>query len=155
MNFDKTIKIAWEGLMMNKVRSFLTTLGVIIGVAAVIIMLAVSAGAEAAIADQINELGANLIMITPAFQRAGPGPSGQPTSMQYESLEVIESSITGISGISAEQNTTQNIKGPVTLESVSVVGTTPGFTTVREYDVGSGRFISDEDTDRSCCGTLR
>ena len=46
MNFEKTLSIAWEGLMMNKVRSFLTTLGVIIGVAAVIIMLAVSAVAN-------------------------------------------------------------------------------------------------------------
>ena len=149
MNVEKTLKIAWEGLMMNKVRSFLTTLGVIIGVAAVIIMLSVSAGAEAEIADQINELGANLIMIMPNFQRAGPGASGQPPSMQYEHLEVIESSVTGINGISAEQETTQIIQGPVTLESVSVVGTTSGFSAVREYDVGSGRFITIEDTDRS------
>ena len=47
MNFGRTLKIAWEGLTLNKVRSFLTTLGVIIGVAAVIVMMAVSAGAEA------------------------------------------------------------------------------------------------------------
>ena len=51
--------------MLNKLRSFLTTLGIIIGVAAVIIMLAVSAGAEAEIEDQISGLGANLIMVTP------------------------------------------------------------------------------------------
>ena len=68
MTFSKTLKVAWEGLMMNKARSLLTTLGVIIGVAAVIVMLAVSAGAEAEIADQINELGANLIMIMPSFR---------------------------------------------------------------------------------------
>ena len=64
MNLSKILKTAWEGLMLNKVRSFLTTLGVIIGVASVIIMLAVSSGAEAAIADQINELGANLIIVS-------------------------------------------------------------------------------------------
>ena len=87
MNFQKTLKIAWEGLMMNKVRSFLTTLGVIIGVAAVIIMLAVSAGAEAEIADQINELGANLIMIMPAFQRAGPGAGGVPVMALVRSTQ--------------------------------------------------------------------
>jgi putative ABC transport system permease protein len=51
MSFGETLNVAWEGLRLNKIRSFLTTLGVIIGVAAVIIMLAVSAGAEAAIAD--------------------------------------------------------------------------------------------------------
>ena len=154
MNFEKTLKVAWEGLMMNKVRSFLTTLGVIIGVAAVIIMLAVSAGAEAEIADQINELGANLIMIMPNFQRMGPGAGGggmgqQMPRLTFDHLAVIETSITGIIGVSAEQNTTQNIKGPVTLDSVSVVGTTPGLMAVRDYTVSMGRFITDEDTDRA------
>ena len=65
MNLKETLSVAWEGLMLNKVRSFLTTLGVIIGVASVIVMLAVSAGAEAAIAEQINALGANLIIVSP------------------------------------------------------------------------------------------
>ena len=60
MKLSEMWKTAWEPpCTLNKVRSFLTTLGVIIGAASVIIMLAVSAGAEAAIADQINGLGAN------------------------------------------------------------------------------------------------
>ncbi|UCC62290.1 MAG: ABC transporter permease, partial [Anaerolineae bacterium] len=74
MSLWRTFKVAWEGLALNKARSFLTTLGVIIGVAAVIVMLAVSAGAEAEIADQINSLGANLIMVMPSFPRGGFGP---------------------------------------------------------------------------------
>ena len=150
MNFEKTLKVAWEGLLMNKVRSFLTTLGVIIGVAAVIIMLAVSAGAEAEIADQINELGANLIMIMPSMQRGGPGAgAGSSASLTYEHLPVIEESIEGINGVSAEQRTSQTVKGPVTLESISIIGTTSGLTAVRDYEVASGRFITGEDTDRS------
>ena len=64
MTLANTFGIAWQGIMLNKLRSFLTTLGIIIGVAAVIIMLAVSAGAEAEIEDQISGLGANLIMVT-------------------------------------------------------------------------------------------
>ena len=67
MNPRRTFQVSKEGLSLSKVRSFLTTLGIIIGVAAVIIMLAVSAGAEAEIADQINALGTNLIMVTPAM----------------------------------------------------------------------------------------
>ena len=92
MNFAKTLKIAWEGLTLNKARSFLTTLGVIIGVAAVIVMMAVSAGAEAEIADQINALGANLIMVMPSFQRGRPGGGGgarMPPMLTYEHLPVI------------------------------------------------------------------
>ncbi|HOT90147.1 MAG TPA: ABC transporter permease [Anaerolineae bacterium] len=150
MSFAKTLKVAWEGLMMNKVRSFLTTLGVIIGVAAVIIMLAVSAGAEADIADQINALGANLIMVMPAFQRAGPGMGGgNMARLTYADLVTIRDNITGINGVSAEQNTTQDVKGgDATLSDISIVGTTSGFVNVHDYRVAQGRFITDQDNDR-------
>jgi len=151
MTFSKTLKVAWEGLMMNKARSLLTMLGVIIGVAAVIVMLAVSAGAEAEIADQINELGANLIMIMPSFSRAGFGPgAAQPPSLVYDDLTELEQSLTGINGVSAEQSSTQDVSGGSgTLTDVSIVGTTPGFTAVREYNVAVGRFILDIDSDRT------
>jgi putative ABC transport system permease protein len=151
MNLWGTIKVAWEGLTLNKVRSFLTTLGVIIGVAAVIVMLAVSAGAEAEVADQINSLGANLIMIMPAFSRGRPGAeSRSPPSLTYDDIPVIAANVTGIDGVSAERNTMQDVKvGNVTLEDISIVGTTPGFVNVRDYGLGEGRFITDEDNDRA------
>jgi putative ABC transport system permease protein len=151
MTFGRTLKIAWEGLTLNKVRSFLTTLGVIIGVAAVIVMMAVSAGAEAEIADQINALGANLIMVMPSFQRGRPGlDRGMPAMLTYEDLPVLARELTGINGVSAEQNTQQEIRGRDTsLEEISVVGTTTGFPAVRDYPVAQGRFISDEDNDRA------
>jgi putative ABC transport system permease protein len=151
MNTAQTLKIAWEGLTLNKVRSFLTTLGVIIGVAAVIVMLAISAGAEAEIADQINALGANLVMIMPNFQRGGFGPgSGKPPELPYDDLAAIEANVTGINGVSAEQSTTQDVKaGNTTLEGISVVGTTSGYPDVRDYQVSSGRFLTDEDNDRT------
>jgi len=151
MTTFQTLKIAWEGLTLNKVRSFLTTLGVIIGVAAVIVMLAISAGAEAEVADQINALGANLIMIMPAFGRGGFGPgTGMPASLQYDDLAKIEENVTGISGVSAQQDTTQDVKaGNTTLTDISVVGTTSGFIAVHEYAVAEGRFINGEDNDRA------
>ena len=150
MNFVQTLKIAWEGLTLNKVRSFLTTLGVIIGVAAVIVMMAVSAGAEAEIADQINALGANLIMVMPSFQRGGFGRGrGEPPMLTYEHLWMITDRVVGIDGASAERNTNQDVKGSATLEGISVVGTTPGFPAVRDYELGEGRFITDEDNDRA------
>jgi len=148
MKVKQALRIAWEGLTLNKVRSFLTTLGVIIGVAAVIVMLAVSAGAEAEVADQINTLGANLIMIMPSFQRAGPGVGGSSPSLTYDDLATIEANVTGISGVSAEQSTTQDVKaGTTTLTDISIIGTTPGFTSVREYALAEGRFLTDEDND--------
>ncbi|MBI5933441.1 MAG: ABC transporter permease [Chloroflexi bacterium] len=143
MKFRKIFRSAWEGLMLNKVRSFLTTLGVIIGVASVIVMLAVSAGAEASIADQINALGANLIIVSP--MRGVPGAS---RTLLLEDAYAIEEQVVGITGISAEQNPApQNIRaGGVTLEAIAMVGTTAGFPDVRDYAVAEGRyFTADED----------
>ena len=151
MNLKRTFQVAWEGLTLNKVRSLLTTLGVIIGVAAVIIMMAVSSGAEAEIADQINSLGANLLMVMPNVSRGGFGPgAGESSELTFDDIAAIEAQVQGVNGVSAEQSTTEDIEaGKVTLTDISVVGTTAGFTSVRDYDVAQGRFLTDEDNDRS------
>jgi putative ABC transport system permease protein len=142
------LKVAWEGLTLNKGRSFLTTLGVIIGVAAVIVMMAISAGAEAEIADQINALGANLIAVMPSFTQGGVAGGDRPTLAYPDDLEAIEQNVEGVNGVSAEQSTTQEVEGGGnTLSDISVVGTTAGFTAVREYGVALGRFITDEDNE--------
>ncbi len=163
MSIGNTFKTAWEGIMLNKLRSFLTTLGIIIGVAAVIIMLAVSAGAEAEIADQINGLGANLLMVTPfrAFggvrgaggggpggAGGGPGGPGGNTNFVYEDVAAIEKGIDGVAGVSVEQNTSQDVRwNSTTLTGVSIVGTTQDFLTVRDYRVATGRFFNAAETD--------
>jgi putative ABC transport system permease protein len=72
MRLSEIFRISWEAILKNKVRSLLTMLGIIIGVAAVIIMIAVSTGTEATISDQIKSLGSNLIFITTSFSRNGP-----------------------------------------------------------------------------------
>ena len=150
MSLWRTFKVAWEGLTLNKVRSFLTTLGVIIGVGAVIAMMAISAGAEAEIADQINTLGANLITVMPGFTTGGFGRgAGGSSGLAYDDIAAIAQNVTGINGVSAEQSTTQKIKaGSTTLESIPVVGTTAGFPDVRDYRVAEGRFLTDEDNDQ-------
>lgn len=152
MSLLRTFKLAWEGLALNKGRSFLTTLGVIIGVAAVIVMLAVSAGAEAEIADRINTLGTNLIMVSPAFSRGGFGPRAQNSgvNLTYDDVEAIARNVTGINGVSADQQTSQSVKfGTTSLTDVEVVGTTSGFPQVRDLRVAMGRFLSDEDNERT------
>lgn len=145
MKPKKILRSAWEGLMLNKVRSFLTTLGVIIGVASVIIMLAVSAGTEAAIADQINALGANLIIVSPAR-----GVPGAARTLLFEDATAIGEQVVGITGISAEQAPpAQTIKANnITLEAIAVIGTTAEFPDVRDYLVASGRYFDASEDDR-------
>lgn len=145
MKFQKILRIAWEGLMLNKIRSFLTTLGVIIGVASVIIMMAVSAGAEAAIAEQINALGANLLIVSP--MRGVPGAA---RTLLYEDALAIAEQVIGIDGVSAEQAPApQTVKANgVTLESLAIIGTTADFPAVRDYPLAEGTYFSESDNDR-------
>lgn len=151
MNIGEVIKIAWKSLMSNKLRSVLTMLGVIIGVAAVIIMVAISAGTEAAIADQINGLGSNLLFINQAMTRGGPnqGPQNQKGGLVYSDVDAIREQVVGVAGVSVEQRTSVTLKvGNTTLDSISVIGTTPDYTTVRNVEIGNGRFITEEDNER-------
>ena len=144
MRPSEIVGAAWEGLFANKVRSFLTTLGIIIGVAAVIVMLSVSAGTEAAIAKQISSLGANLVIVSPPR-----GVPGAARSLTYDDVRAIAESVKGVSGIAAEQTPpVQTVRaGSVTLESIAVVGTTPDFPAVRDTPLAEGRFFSDADLD--------
>ncbi|MDP1545938.1 MAG: ABC transporter permease [Anaerolineales bacterium] len=145
MKFQKILRIAWEGLMLNKVRSFLTTLGVIIGVASVIVMMSISAGAEAAIAEQINSLGANLLIVSP--MRGVPGAA---RTLLYEDALAIPEQVIGISGVSAEQAPApQTVKASgITLESIAIVGTTADFPAVRDYPVAEGVYFTEQENDR-------
>ncbi len=145
MKPQKILRSAWEGLMLNKVRSFLTTLGVIIGVASVIIMLAISAGTEAAIAEQINALGANLIIVSPAR-----GIPGAARTMLIDDAYAIAEQVVGITGFSAEQAPpplTVKANG-TSLDSIAAIGTTADFPEVRDYAVASGRYFDISEDER-------
>jgi putative ABC transport system permease protein len=145
MNLSEPIRIAWEGINSNKVRSLLTMLGIIIGVAAVIVMIAVSAGAEATIADQINSLGANLIIIT-----AKRGQPGAARTLVYDDAEAIAEEVKGIAGVASEQATsTLVVKAGRSSIETTVLGTTPDFPTVRDVPIEDGRFFSQAEVDRA------
>ena len=145
MTIVESVGLAREGLLANKLRSLLTALGIIIGVAAVIIMLAVSAGTEAAIAAQINSLGANLVIVSPAR-----GIPGAARTMLYDDYVAIAETVKGIDGAAAEQSPpAQTLRaGTVTLEDIPVLGTTPDYPFVRDAPVDQGRFFDDKDVDR-------
>ncbi|NLX36482.1 MAG: FtsX-like permease family protein [Chloroflexi bacterium] len=149
MKLSETLAVAWEGLLTNKLRALLTMLGVIIGVAAVIIMMAVSAGTEATIAEQINSLGANLIFVNSAMMRMTPGQP-QQGGLVYDDAEAIVDSVATVAGFAVEQQTSATVKyGNVSLDSITLLGTTPDFPSVRDVAVASGRFVNQTDLDRT------
>jgi putative ABC transport system permease protein len=155
MSLWQTLRVAWEGIAVNKVRSFLTMLGIIIGVSAVIIMMAVSAGTEATIADRISGLGSNLIMVQRGFGgtvRMGVGPEGARGTSQglsYEDALAIREQVSGISGVVAEQMAAdQVVRADSATIQTTVIGAMPDFPQVRGVALADGRFFSQEDLDR-------
>jgi putative ABC transport system permease protein len=148
MKLSEAARIAWEAILKNKVRSFLTMLGIIIGVAAVIIMVAISAGTEATIQEQITSLGSNLIFVQGSMQRGGPGqaPSG---GLVFDDAAAIQDGVSGVTSVVVEQNSSENVKfGDVTLADISILGTTSGFPSVRDMDIADGRYFTDKEIER-------
>ena len=143
MSFRRTLGTAFSSLINNKLRSFLTTLGIIIGVAAVIVMVAVSAGAEAVIAEQINSLGANLIIVS-----AARGTPGAAKTLVYDDAVAIRDEIGGITGVASEQApAAQTVKAGNLIFEAEVLGTTVDFPIVRDAPISDGRFFNDSEID--------
>jgi putative ABC transport system permease protein len=148
MRPSEAVRIAWEAILKNKVRSFLTMLGIIIGVAAVIIMIAISAGTEATIQEQITSLGSNLIFVQGAMVRGGPGQTPQG-GLVFDDAAAIQDGIDGVKSVVVEQYSSENVKaGDVTLEDVELLGTTTGFPSVRDMEIEAGRYFTEEEIDR-------
>jgi putative ABC transport system permease protein len=149
MNYHEIIRVSWKSIASNKSRSLLTMLGVIIGVAAVIVMISVSAGTEATIAESIQGLGSNLVFIRSAMTRGGPGQPNQG-GLKFDDVAAIRSSIDGINGVTVEQQSSETVKyGNVTLESITIVGSTPDYADVRDLEIDTGRMFNDQEQDRA------
>jgi putative ABC transport system permease protein len=146
----EVIRIAWEAIIKNKVRSFLTMLGIIIGVAAVIIMVAISAGTEATISEQITSLGSNLLFVQSSFSRGGPpGAGGNSGGLVFDDAAAIAEGVANVKAVIVEQQSSQTVKaGSVALEDVLILGSTADFPSVRDMEVAQGRYFNDTDVDR-------
>ena len=144
--------VAWESIYRNKTRSLLTMLGIIIGVAAVIIMIGISAGTEAAIEEEITGLGTNLVFVNSTFSRggSGSGSSGVSGGLVYDDGFAIADEVEGVAGVTIEQGAISTIKaGGVVLEDVSILGTTPDFPSVRDIEMDDGRYFKQQEVDQS------
>jgi putative ABC transport system permease protein len=150
MNLGEQIKTAWKSLLSNKLRSLLTMLGVIIGVAAVIVMISISAGTEATISEAINGLGSNLVFISGSMSFGGPGARMQPQGgLVYDDMTAIKEKINNIAGVTVEQSTSATVEfNGTALEEITVVGSTPDYPTVRDMKVAKGRFYNSRELDR-------
>ena len=141
MNFAATLRIALLALRINKMRSALTMLGIIIGVAAVIVMIAVGNGAQARVEEQIKSLGSNIIMVMSGSRTSGGarGGSGSQQTIYEEDAYALNREIDEIQAAAPTlRGTGQVIVGNANW-STSFYGTTPEYLDVREWPIIEGR----------------
>lgn len=145
MRFFETFRISFRSLGANKLRAGLTMLGVIIGVAAVIALLAVGQGASAAITQQVQGIGSNLLFIFPgSFQQNGVRSAvGSATTLTLEDANALLDSTCcpDVARVAPVFQANVQVVAGGNNTNTSVTGTTPDFQQVRNFYVGQGRFV--------------
>ena len=137
--------LALRELRRNVMRSFLTMLGIIIGVASVIILVTLGGGATKQVTDQISSLGSNLMMIAPG-KRMGPGQGGSSTPFKLADAEAIEREITALRAVApASSSAVTAIVGNENWSS-TVTGTTEAYFDVLNRRINEGRIFSQSET---------
>lgn len=147
MNGTNLFKIALRALANNKLRAFLTMLGIIIGVASVIAMLAIGQGSKKSIRQQISEMGSNMIMIHPGAEMRG-GVRQDPSAMQtlkLENYDKLREECTYLSGISPNVSSSGQLVAGANNYPSSVSGVSTDYLTIRQLTVEQGEMFTDND----------
>ncbi|RAP75134.1 ABC transporter permease [Paenibacillus montanisoli] len=139
MNVGQAFKMAAKSILANKMRSLLTMLGIIIGVAAVIALVGVGQGTTKQVTDQVQSLGTNLLTVNITGR-------GSQTTIDYKEAEEITDK-EDIEFAAPINQSNATVKNGSESTSVSVVGTTEDYLDVKEYDVAAGRFVAQIDLD--------
>ena len=147
MLFTESVRIAVNALFANKMRSLLTMLGIIIGVGAVIAMVAVGMGVTQRVTDSIASLGSNMLIIRPGASMSGGlrGAAGSRTTLKYEDATAIKKKIKDIDYVSPTvQKNYQVVYGNQNWNT-SVTGVTQEYMSIRDLRVMTGSFITEDD----------
>lgn len=144
MNLIIAIKIAIRSLVGNKVRSFLATLGIIIGVASVILMLGLGEGAKVKVTEEIKSFGTNLLVLRPGKKGLHGVRTTEAESLTSEDAEAI-AKIPFVKNVAPQVASMAQLKYLNKNTRSSATGTVPSHIEVRNFEVESGRFIADRD----------
>jgi putative ABC transport system permease protein len=142
---------AWSGVFTHKLRSFLTILGVVIGVASVIALMSVGKGTTSSIISSVQSLGANVITVSPGFSSSGGvrGGFGSASTLTMEDAQAIQDEVAKVTAVApAISRFYQLVYGSENLQA-QAIGTTPSYQEVASLSVASGDFISDYDYQHS------
>jgi putative ABC transport system permease protein len=147
MKSTRLIRIAGKSILKNKLRTLLTMLGIIIGVAAVIVMVAVGQGAKAQIQQRIDNLGTNMIVITPGAATSGGVSQGAGTSnrLTLDDAEGLKRESTLLTGVSPVVISPAQIVGGIGNWRTLVQGVSTDYQIIRNWSVSEGTFFDDND----------
>ena len=148
MNPGQVLRTALTALTLNKLRSFLTILGVVIGVAAVIALMALGEGTQTTIVQRIESLGTNLLFVSPgASSESGTGVRlafGSAQTLTLNDAEALES-VSSVVAVAPEVSTSSQIVANGVNTRAQIAGVTPDYAQARNLTVADGEFISDSD----------
>jgi putative ABC transport system permease protein len=149
MLLSEIFQVALQAIRANKLRSFLTMLGIIIGVGAVITMVALGSGAQKAVQSRIQALGPTLLTVFPGASFRGGIFMDMRVSLTMDDYEALARDARYVKGVVPELTRNMQIKKGNLNQNVSIVGTTPNYTAVKNYTVAAGRmFTAGEDEGR-------
>ncbi len=147
ISIGETLRLAGRALRRNTLRSFLTTLGIIIGVGAVIFIQSIGEGAKSRVRAQIESAGTNIVML---FSGASQGPGGrggagsQPT-ITWEDLRAIQTELPSVRAVAPQINSQQPVISETNTWNTQITGTTPDFFVIRNWPVSAGALFSASD----------
>ncbi|HLI96342.1 MAG TPA: ABC transporter permease [Candidatus Baltobacteraceae bacterium] len=141
-----TLKIAMDALLRNRARSLLTMLGVIIGVAAVIVTVAIGAGARISVQNQINSLGSNMLVVLPGSVTQGgarTGSGGASTLTPDDGMAIAK--LPGVAAVSPSVTARAQVVAGENNWQTTITGVAPTYTFIRSWPMASGAFFSQND----------
>jgi putative ABC transport system permease protein len=149
MNPIQTLLIAVRALLRNKMRSFLTTLGVVIGVGAVIAMVAIGEGAKANVAAQFAAMGTDLLIVQSGSSSTGGarGGSGSAPTITWEDVKAIQSQLRSVRYVAPQLQSSAQFVSDEQNWSTRVTGTTPEYFLIRSWPAARGALFSQSDVD--------
>ncbi|HVU03203.1 MAG TPA: ABC transporter permease [Polyangiaceae bacterium] len=149
MNLLQTLPIAMRALLRNKTRSFLTALGVVIGVASVISMVAIGEGAKSSVEKVFASMGTNLLIVLSGSTTSGGvmGGFGSMPTLTWDDLRAIQTEAPAVRAAAPQLNTRVSVVGEDANWNTQVTGTTPEYFMIRSWKLGHGALLSESDVE--------
>ena len=140
-----TLLLALRSIRRNLLRSFLTILGIVIGVSAVITMVTLGQGATLAVQNQISSLGTNLLQVRPGQRMGGPGGGAGAAAFKEADAEAIATQIGGIAAVAPEARSNTTVVANGRNWASSIIGSTNAWLTTGNWQLAEGRAFTDDE----------